>query len=261
MKKVKKVFSIDELKKINLKATENYIAKLDEKQKAIDFKRFKAIDKEILNFVKKSNCDIDIINEFIDKISSPIKSDDEKKSLYYYMIEFLNENPLLVIQLKDKNSNLQKAVFLWYIKSDDDSLDIKAVDESGDFQYSYKRYIFINENLDKSFGAQAENPRLKISSVINSILNYQFFKGCENFGQLLSKDPIFINDIIDDITIGDDIIKFAGANIINRGFYDSPDDFASDKSKSSKSSIASGDDFESCDIFNIDDSSDDSSDE
>jgi len=256
MKKVKKTFSIDELKKINLKATENYIAKLDENQKAVDFKRFKAIDKEILNFVKDSNCDIDIINEFIDKISSPIKSDDEKKALYYYMIDFLKENPLLVIQLKDNNSILQKAVFVWYIKSDDDSLDIKAVDEKGNFQYSYKRYIFINENLDKSFGVQAENPRLKISSVINSILNYQFFKSCAGYGKLLTQNPIFINDIIDDITISDDIIKFGGQYIINRGFYDSPDDFASDKAKSSKSSISSGDDYESCDIFNIDDSTD-----
>lgn len=222
---------------INLIPPKNHLGDFESvKTDIVDLKRWVMPNEFILNQLK--NIDDDDLNDFINYIKSPI--DDDSKSDFIDTIKsFFADNPVLTISLKDKNKKNQIGVILWYKKINDNSGLIKIKKKSpDDDSLSFNRFLLINENMDKSFGVQAENPRIKISSAINSILNYQLFKSCENQGNLIFSKPIFINDLIDS-----GLSVFSGENIINRGYYDSPEYF----SKSKKSTDDDSPDDESTD--------------
>ena len=211
-----------DLKKIKLKATQNYIADLDfaTNTDLIDVKRWKMPNNDLLNYL--TNIKDKSLNDFLADIKKPI-ADSDKIKLVEKIQKFFGDNPLLTIQIADKNKQMQIAFIMWYKSANDKSGLIKSANENK----SLHRFILTNDNLDKSFGVQAENPRLKISACINAILNFQLFSSFENHKSLLFDKPIYANDLIDS-----DKNKFVGCDIINRGYYDNPDYFAKPKSAS-----------------------------
>lgn len=224
MTKKKSDFTIAQLKNINLKTCANYIGDFGtEKQSGIKIDRLRVSDKNILSFLSDANIGSDALDAFIESQSRPV-SDAEKQSIYQSHVDFFDANPVLLISLKDKAGAWQPAVILWHEKTSAPDAAIKTKDNKG----GYNRFIIINSNLDASYGAQAENPRIKISAGINTLLNYQLFKSCDNFGKLISRDIIYIGDLIE----SGDCLSFAGADIVNRGYYDAPDIFGSEKSAS-----------------------------
>lgn len=225
----------DELLKIKLKSPENYISdfKTIKNNDSVELKRWLLPNDFLLNQLK--NIDDDELSSLIEFAKSPV-DDDNKLELLKTIKSFFNDNPVLTISIKDKNKINQIALIIWHKKVDNNSGLIKIKKSNDDDKdSSFYRFILTNENLDKSYGTQAENPRIKISAVINSILNYQIFSSCENQGHLLYDSPIFINNLIDDSPN-----KFIGENIINRGYYDSPDYFG--KSKKSNDDDSNDDD-------------------
>ena len=221
-------FTITQLKNINLNTCANYIGAFGtEKQSGIKIDRLRVCDKKILSFLSAANIGSGALDVFIESQSRHV-SDDEKRALYQAHVDFFDSNPLLLISLKDKDRAWQPAVILWHEKTSAANADIKIKDNKG----GYKRFIIINSNLDASYGAQAENPRMKISAGINTLINYQLFRSCDNFGQLINRDIIYIGDLIE----SGDCLSFAGADIINRGYYDDPDVFGRDKSASASAS-------------------------
>ena len=217
-------FTIAQLKNINLNTCANYIGAFGtEKQSGIKIDRLRVCDKKILSFLSDANIGSDALDVFIESQSRHV-SDDEKRALYQAHVDFFDSNPLLLISLKDKDRAWQPAVILWHEKTSAPDAEIKIKDNKG----GYNRFIIINSNLDASYGAQAENPRMKISAGINTLINYQLFKSCDNFGQLISRKIIYIGDLIE----SGDCLSFAGGDIVNRGYYDDPDVFGRDKSAS-----------------------------
>ena len=222
------------LAKINLIPPKNHLGDFESvKSDIIDLKRWVLPTDFILSQLK--NIGDDDLTDFINYIKTPVE-DDKKTDLINTIKSFFNENPVLTISLKDKNKINQIGVIIWYKKLSDDSglIKIKQKDSKGK-PVSFDRFILVNQNLDRSYGVQAENPRIKISSVINSILNYQLFSSCENQGRLIYDKPIFINDLIES-----GLNTFSGENIINRGYYDSPEYFG--KGKKSAGDESAGDD-------------------
>lgn len=221
-------FTIAQLKNINLNTCANYIGAFGtEKQSGIKIERLRVCDKKILSFLSGANIGSAALDAFIESQARHV-SDDEKHALYQAHVDFFDSNPLLLISLKDKDRAWQPAVILWHERTSAPDAEIKIKDNNG----GYNRFIIINSNLDGSYGAQAENPRIKISAGINTIINYQLFKSCNNFGKLINRDIIYIGDLIE----SGDCLLFAGADIINRGYYDAPEVFGRDKSASESAS-------------------------
>ena len=221
-------FTIAQLKNINLNTCANYIGAFGtEKQSGIKIERLRVCDKKILSFLSDANISCDALDAFIESQSRHV-SDDEKNTIYQAHVDFFDTNPLLLISLKDKDRVWQPAVILWHEKTSAPDAEIKIKDSKD----GYNRFIIINSNLDASYGAQAENPRMKISAGINTLINYQLFKSCDNFGKLINRDIIYIGNLIE----SGNCLSFAGADIINRGYYDDPDVFGRDKSASASAS-------------------------
>lgn len=218
--------TIDKLKTIKLNACGNYLGGFgSEKAGGIILNRPCVFDKDTIdNLSSVANLD-KVLKDFIANVKKPITTDDEKSDLLLNMQNFLQANPLLVVSLRDKGGDIQPAIYIWYKRTDNiDNAQIKSTDG----KFGYKKYIYINANMDKSYGVESENPRIKISSGINAILNYQLFKSCAAFGDLISTDLIFINDLIDP---DDKNYCFNGPDIINRGYYDDNAFFAALKGK------------------------------
>lgn len=229
MSKVKNAMSIAQLKNINLNPCDNYIGAFGtEKQSGIKIDRLRVVNAQLIEHLK--NLDNKTIQDFI-KSQHVAVDDANKAQIIKAHTDFFDANPLLVTYLKDNNKQLQPAIMLWHEKTT--AADGRIV--SNDQKYGYNRYILVNRNLDKSYGTQAENPRIKISSGINTLLNCQLFKSCARFGELLDKNILYINDIIDAIATDAQldnlasVASFQGAPIINRGYYDAPDVFGKDK--------------------------------
>ena len=221
-----KIIDNKTLKTINLKSTKNYIADFADSitSDLIQVKRWKMPNADLLNYL--SNIDDESLNNFLADIKKPIAESDKIK-LVEKIQKYFNENPLLTIQIADKNKKMQIAFIIWYKSLNDKSGLIKSASENK----SLNRFILTNANLDKSYGTQAENPRIKISACVNAILNYQLFASYENQKSLLFDKPIYANVLIDS-----DNNKFNGFDIINRGYYDSPDYFSKSKSDSDSES-------------------------
>ena len=221
-------FTIAQLKNINLNTCANYIGAFGtEKQSGIKIERLRVCDKKILSFLSDANVGSTALDAFIESQARHV-SDDEKHALYQAHVDFFDSNPLLLVSLKDKDRAWQPAVILWHEKTSAPDAEIKIKDNKS----GYNRFIIINSNLDASYGAQAENPRIKISAGINTLINYQFFKSCDRFGQLISRDIIYIGDLIE----SGNCLSFAGCDIINRGYYDAPEVFRRGKSASESAS-------------------------
>ena len=221
-------FTTAQLKNINLNTCANYIGAFGtEKQSGIKIDRLRVCDKKILSFLSNANIGSDALDAFIESQSRHV-SDDEKRALYQAHVDFFDSNPLLLISLKDKDRAWQPAVILWHEKTSAPDAEIKTKDKKG----GYNRFVIINSNLDASYGAQAENPRMKISAGINTLINYQLFKSCDGFGKLINRDIIYIGDLIE----SGNCLSFAGGDIVNRGYYDDPDVFGRDKSASASAS-------------------------
>lgn len=211
-----KDISLDKLLTIKLKPVANYIGAFGtEKQDNLMIERLIApapAQVELLYSALSTDKDLQTL---ITEIKKPV-DDNDKAQILQKIKNFFNTNPFIIISLKDNKGTFQPAFLLWYKKTDYASAQIKTLDKIAGFN----RFIAINKNLDKSFGAQAEIPRIKLSAGINTLLNYQFFKSCEKFGQLLSDKLIFANDLIDNQKI-----TFNGAEIKNRGQYDNKDQY------------------------------------
>lgn len=220
-----KIIDNKTLKTINLKPTKNYVGDFADSiaSDLIQVKRWKMPNADLLNYLSK--IDDKSLNGFLVDIKKPIAESDKIK-LVEKIQKYFNDNPLLTIQIADKNKKMQIAFIMWYKSLNDKSGLIKSASENK----SLNRFILTNANLDKSFGTQAENPRIKISACVNAILNYQLFASYENQKKLLFDKPIYANDLIDD-----EKNKFGGVDIINRGYYDSPDYFGKSKTDSSDS--------------------------
>lgn len=226
-----KIIDNKTLKTINLKPTKNYIADFADSitSDLIQVKRWKMPNNDLLNYL--TNINDKSLNDFLADIKKPV-ADSEKIKLVEKIQKFFDNNPLLTIQIADKNKKMQIAFIMWYKSLNDKSGSIKSASENK----SLNRFILTNANLDKSYGTQAENPRIKISACVNAILNYQLFASFEKQKSLLFDKPIFANDLIDS-----ENNKFNGLDIINRGYYDSPDYFGKSKSDSESSDSESSD--------------------
>ena len=231
-KKSRMKYPVDQLEKINLKPVCNYLIGFnpDIKVAGCRLKRPTIINKQLLNIVlgcgKSDNPKYQPLIDFCDEIkNTKVVNDDEKLEIYNKIKDFVGYNTILTIEIDDNDNQSQLAIVIWTV-----------LDE---------RLIFVNRNLDKSYGSQAENGRIKISGFVNMVLNYCIFKSDDNFGKIINDKLLFINDIIDD-KHNDIVAFFDGNKIINRGYYDSPDDFKkSDKTdKSTKSEKSTDDDFD-----------------
>lgn len=226
-----KIIDNKTLKTINLKSTKNYLADFADSiaSDLIQVKRWKMPNADLLNYL--TNIKDKSLNDFLADIKKPV-ADSDKIKLVEKIQKYFNENPLLTIQIADKNKKMQIAFIIWYKSQNDKNGLIKSASENK----SLNRFVLTNANLDKSFGTQAENPRIKISACVNAILNYQLFSSYENQKSLLFNKPMYANDLIDS-----ENDKFNGADIINRGYYDSPDYFGKSKSDSDSSDSDSSD--------------------
>lgn len=204
----------DILSKINLIAPKNYVGDFDSiKTDLIDIKRWIMPNDFILTQLK--NVNDKTMADFLNNIKSPV-NDNETQNLLTKIKDFFEKNPLLTIAIKDKHKNFQIAVIIWHKLTN----DLTGIIKNTKNNKSLHRFILTNDNLDKSYGVQAENPRIKITSAINSVLNYQMFNSYDNQKTLLNNKLTFINDLIDS-----ENNKFNGFAIINRGYYDNPDYF------------------------------------
>lgn len=235
-----KEISLDKLLTIKLKPVANYVGAFGtEKQSNLLLERLAAPAPVQIDLLQQAFADDKDLQALVAEIKKPV-ADDDKNQVLQTIKDFFNNNPFIVISLKDHQSNFQPAFLLWYKKTDYASAAIK----NNDKKTGFNRLLAVNKNLDKSFGAQAEIPRIKLSAGINTLLNYQFFKSCERFGQLLSSNLIFANDLIDDQKV-----VFDGADIKNRGQYDNKDQYNAlfpDGAKSAKKQPAAG---ASCDLY------------
>lgn len=235
-----KEISLEKLLTIKLKPVANYIGAFGtEKQDNLLLERLVApapVQIELLQSAFTTDKDL---QSLVAEIKKPV-ADDNKNQVLQTIKDFFNTNPFIVISLKDNTSAFKPAFLLWYKNTDYTSAEIK----NNNKKTGFNRFIAINKNLDKSFGAQAEIPRIKLSAGINTLLNYQFFKSCEKFGQLLTKDLIFANDLIDNQQN-----TFEGAEIKNRGQYDNKEQynalFGADSATGAKKQSTT----DSCDLY------------
>ena len=240
MKKAEKVnYTVDQLKNIKLSACADYITTPDNLvgQDAIKVEQplFWSVDK-----LKKLQLDrIDFFADYIDIITQAVDADADDADAQKNQIatdarNYLQSNRAITLSIKDKDSNYQVAIIKlcrYYDNIADCDADCDCIAKIKDSDAGYGIKYYYNRNLDKSYGVQAEVPRIKISAMINVFINYQLFRGCDAFGKLSGGDIRYINQIIDAIaTDADAVATFAGGDIINRGYYDSPDLFGRKKS-------------------------------
>ena len=236
-----KEISLEKLLTIKLKPVANYIGAFGtEKQDNLLLERLIAPAPAQIDLLFGAFPNDKELQALVAEIKKPV-ADDNKGQVLQTIKDFFNMHPFIIISLKNNKGTFQPAFLLWYKKVDYASAEIKNLDKKTGFN----RLIATNKNLDKSYGAQAEIPRIKLSAGINTLLNYQFFKSCERFGQLLSSNLIFANDLIDSQTT-----IFAGADIKNRGQYDNKEQynalFGTDNPTSAKKQPASS---ASCDLY------------
>lgn len=236
-----KEISLDKLLTIKLKPVANYIGAFGtEKQDNLLLERLVAPAPAQISLLQSAFPDDKDLQSLATEIKKPV-ADSDKGQLIQSIKDFFSQHPFIIISLKDNQGAFQPAFLLWYKKSDYASAAIK----NNDKKTGYNRFVAVNKNLDKSYGAQAEIPRIKLSAGINTLLNYQFFKSCERFGQLLSTDLIFANDLIDNQST-----VFQGAAIKNRGQYDNKDQynalFGADSATGTKKQPAT---IDSCDLY------------
>ena len=235
-----KEIALDKLLTIKLKPVANYLGAFGtEKQDNLQIERLVAPAPAQIALLQSAFPDDKELRNLVAEIKKPV-ADDDKAQVVQLVKDFFNQCPYIIISLKDNQGAFQPAFLLWYKKVDYAQAEIKNNDKKSGFI----RYIATNKNLDKSYGAQAEIPRIKLSAGINTLLNYQFFKSCERFGQLLSSNLIFANDLIDNQKV-----VFSGAEIKNRGQYDNKDQYNAlfpDGAKSAKKQPATS---ASCDLY------------
>lgn len=231
-----KEIPLDKLLTIKLKPIADYIGAFGtEKQDNLLIERLVLPTPDHIALLCQAfNSDKDL-QALLTVIKKPV-ADADKSQLLQTIKDFFNLNPLIIILLKDNTGTFQPAFILWYKKTDYSAAEIKNLDKKSGFI----RYIAVNSNLDKSFGAQAEIPRIKLSAGINTLLNYQFFKSCEKFGQLLSVNLIYASNLIDNPGA-----SFPGPDIKNRGQYDNKDQYNAlfpDSAKANKKQSAADSD-------------------
>ena len=236
-----KEISLEKLLSIKLKPVANYLGAFGtEKQDNLQLERLVAPAPAQIALLQQAFPDDKDLQALVAEIKKPV-ADESKGQVVQFVKDFFSLHPYIIISLKDNKGTFQPAFLLWYKKADYATAEIKHLDKKSGFI----RYIATNKNLDKSFGAQAEIPRIKLSAGINTLLNFQFFKSCERFGQLLSSNLIFANDLIDNQKV-----VFDGADIKNRGQYDNKDQynalFGADGATSAKKQPATS---ASCDLY------------
>lgn len=228
-----KEIPLDKLLTIKLKPVADYIGAFGtEKQENLLVERLVLPTPDRIKLLQQAFSTDKDLQSLVAEIKKPV-ADSDKGQVLQVIKDFFNNHPFIIISLKDNQGAFQPAFLLWYKKVDYATAEIKNLDRKTGFT----RFIAVNKNLDKSFGAQAEIPRIKLSAGINTLLNYQFFKSCERFGQLLSVNLIYANNLIDNPGA-----TFTGAEIKNRGQYDNKDQynalFGADGATSKKQSAA-----------------------
>ena len=235
-----KEISLEKLLTIKLKPVANYVGAFGtEKQDNLQLERLVAPAPAQIALLQQAFPTDKDLQALVAEIKKPV-ADESKGQVVQFVKDFFSLHPYIIISLKDNQGAFQPAFLLWYKKVDYASAEIK----NNDKKTGFIRYIATNKNLDKSFGAQAEIPRIKLSAGINTLLNYQFFKSCERFGQLLSSNLIFANDLIDNQKV-----CFDGADIKNRGNYDNKEQYNAlfaDGATSAKKQPATS---ASCDLY------------
>jgi hypothetical protein len=236
-----KEIALEKLLTIKLKPVANYLGAFgSEQQENLQLERLVAPAPAQIELLQSAFTSDKDLQALVAEIKKPV-ADDNKGQVVQMIKDFFNTSPYIIISLKDNQGAFQPAFLLWYKKVDYAQAEIKNLDKKTGFI----RFVAVNKNLDKSYGAQAEIPRIKLSAGINTLLNYQFFKSCEKFGQLLSSNLIFANDLIEK----QDVV-FAGADIKNRGNYDNKEQynalFGDDGAKASKKQPATS---ASCDLY------------
>lgn len=149
--------------------------------------------REIVRLEKKiifSDSDLEILYKLNDKTASDyldiIKSGDKNN-----ILAFVKSNNIILAKLQDAESAWRVAV-------------VKINDS-----------FYLNANLDASYGQQSENPRLTRQGLLNAFLNFDLQTEKLNHAGI-----IWIQDEILNKT--DNLERFEGDIISNRGFYDNP---------------------------------------
>lgn len=114
------------------------------------------------------------------------------------ILDFVKKNNIILAKLQDCDSNWQIAI----IKVNND--------------------FYLNQNLDCSYGQQSENPRLTRQGLLNSFINFDLQNESLNFDKIIWIQNEILNKT-------QNLEKFNGNKIQDRGFYDNP------KQKESKS--------------------------
>lgn len=211
-----KEIPLDKLLTIKLKPVADYIGAFGtEKQDNLLIERLALPTPDKIKLLQSALLADKDLQSLIAEIKKPV-ADSDKGQVLQVIKDFFNNHPFIIISLKDNQGTFQPAILIWYKQTDYSTAEIKNLDRKTGFT----RLIAVNKNLDKSFGAQAEIPRIKLSAGINTLLNYQIFKSCEKFGQLLSTDLLYINNLIDSPKN-----LFDGSPIQNRGQYDNKDQY------------------------------------
>lgn len=164
-------------------------------------------DREIVRLERKiffSDSDLQLLESANKQLNCPVIAgylDSIKTKEKNNILDYLSKHNIILCKLQDSNSDWQVAI----IQADNN--------------------YYLNNNLDGSYGQQSENPRLTRQGLLNCFINFNL-----QTEQLNNNNIIWIQSEILEQT--DNLERFDGMPIMDRGFYDNPTKSEKSNSKS-----------------------------